>query len=288
MDAPFQRVGGILASARKASFLAAEAIRMMAAPPRPMRILLSPFESWRPWIERGFRLSRSPHELVFADIASAPLEAFDLVIPVTGKDVRLLSAFGGRMARNPIPIPSIDAIDLCEDKQRFKERLVAEGFGRYVPGIGKDLRRPYVLKGRRGANGRLTHMVEASQDEERLAAELASPEFFAEEIVPGRSEYATHVIVRGGRVIRSLTIRYAFASDRHVMGRSPYVHRSPCRCPHPDVLSDMLRAIGFEGLCCFDYKVVDGVPKILELNPRLGGSLTPYLFSFVNGLERRA
>ena len=35
-----------------------------------------------------------------------------------------------------------------------------------------------------------------------------------------------------------------------------------------------MRAIGFDnGICCFDYKLVDGRPVIFELNPRFGASL---------------
>ena len=34
-----------------------------------------------------------------------------------------------------------------------------------------------------------------------------------------------------------------------------------------------LWTLGYEGTCCFNYKLVDGAPVILELNPRFGGSL---------------
>jgi predicted ATP-grasp superfamily ATP-dependent carboligase len=34
-----------------------------------------------------------------------------------------------------------------------------------------------------------------------------------------------------------------------------------------------------------NYKVVRGLPYILEINPRFGGSLTPYFFSFIRHLK---
>ncbi len=41
-----------------------------------------------------------------------------------------------------------------------------------------------------------------------------------------------------------------------------------------DVFADILQIAGFtDGTCCVDYKVVDGIPKIFEVNPRFGWSL---------------
>lgn len=38
-----------------------------------------------------------------------------------------------------------------------------------------------------------------------------------------------------------------------------------------DVFADILQIAGFtDGTCCVDCKVVDGIPKILQVNPRFG------------------
>jgi len=38
-------------------------------------------------------------------------------------------------------------------------------------------------------------------------------------------------------------------------------------------LGAILPSLRYEGLCCFNYKMDNGVLVVLELNPRFGGSL---------------
>jgi predicted ATP-grasp superfamily ATP-dependent carboligase len=59
------------------------------------------------------------------------------------------------------------------------------------------------------------------------------------------------------------------------------------KCSYIDIFSDLLNAIGFEGLCCIDYKVKNGIPYIFEINPRFGGSLSFYFFSFLRHLNKK-
>lgn len=47
----------------------------------------------------------------------------------------------------------------------------------------------------------------------------------------------------------------------------------------------LLDTLGFEGLCCINYKLNNGRPLLLEINPRFGGSLGEYFFAFLRHLE---
>lgn len=66
-------------------------------------------------------------------------------------------------------------------------------------------------------------------------------------------------------------------------GRVSYTRRL-VTTPHLSVLERMLAAIGYEGLCCVDFKVRDGRLQLLEINPRLGGSLAPSFGAFISRL----
>ena len=57
------------------------------------------------------------------------------------------------------------------------------------------------------------------------------------------------------------------------------------QCDYLDKFSAILNSIGYEGLCCFDYKVINGKPQIFEINPRFGGSLSAYFFTFLKKLN---
>ncbi len=35
--------------------------------------------------------------------------------------------------------------------------------------------------------------------------------------------------------------------------------------------------MGYEGICCFGYKIVDNKLKIYEINPRYGASMTYFI-----------
>jgi len=53
------------------------------------------------------------------------------------------------------------------------------------------------------------------------------------------------------------------------------------KCKHLELFSNILKNIGYQGLCCIDYKMKDNSPMIFEINPRFGGSLSPFFFSFL-------
>jgi predicted ATP-grasp superfamily ATP-dependent carboligase len=82
-----------------------------------------------------------------------------------------------------------------------------------------------------------------------------------------------------------MNIEYAFASMTPIKGKDRMIYRKVCPCPHLALFSAVLTSIGFQGLCCVNYKLVDHRPFILEINPRFGGSLTGYFFSFLRHLD---
>ena len=78
---------------------------------------------------------------------------------------------------------------------------------------------------------------------------------------------------------------YEFDSEIPIKGQDAWLYRAIRRCPYLTLFSNILNSIGFQGLCCVNYKVERGRPYILEINPRFGGSLTPYFFSFIRHLH---
>ena len=97
----------------------------------------------------------------------------------------------------------------------------------------------------------------------------------------GRSEFATHILFVEGRIVRALNIEYQFSSEMPIKGQEKEQIKVVHRCQYLDLFASMLRTIQFEGLCCVNYKVANGQPYLLEINPRFGGSLAPYFFSFI-------
>lgn len=57
------------------------------------------------------------------------------------------------------------------------------------------------------------------------------------------------------------------------------------KCEFLGLFSDILNLIDFNGLFCFNFKIVDDVPMIFEINPRLGWSLCNHFYSSMKYLN---
>ena len=251
------------------------------------RRILFPPTDMEAELRKGF--AHRGDRLRFAEPTPGELGAHDLVVPLTLEDLDTLREFGPLLARNPLPLPDPDCVDLCNDKLVCNRVLAAAGFADCVPEIADSLPFPYVLKKRVDAWGDNTHVVANAEDERRLATLLHDPDYFRQAFVPGQREYAAHLLVRKGRIVASLAVEYVYAHDLHKKCREqPPHYRRLRRATHLPLFRDMLNAVGYEGLCCVNYKLQDGRVRFLEINPRFGASLAPWFFAMVRALPRAA
>ena len=240
-----------------------------------LRILLSLKKDWIADIQKGFR--GTGHRLTFDVISLENCSKYDLVIPLTVPDLLHVS---GSLPDNLIPIPSVEAITLCDDKSLFNETLLASRFAPYIPRINTR-QYPYVLKKRKDEWGQHCFIIHNEKEEERFTSLLENEDYFTQEFVGGNTEYTTHLLIQKGEMVSALTIKYLFDMVDRVKGKDPWKMALISSSPYVALFADILRYIGFEGLCCVNYKVRDRQPYILEVNPRCGGSLTLFLFYFV-------
>jgi predicted ATP-grasp superfamily ATP-dependent carboligase len=247
-----------------------------------MKILFSNKTTWKPMIEKGFKFTK--HEISFEAFLADRIQNYNLVVPLTISDLKFLSAERHLIANNPIPIPSLESIILCDDKYLFNKTLEKKGFGAVIPKMNSHFSYPYILKKKIDAWGKNTHIIYNQEQELYFLNKRMSPEYFTQELIFGHNEYATHIIFKDKRIISSINNQYVFQNGTPVKGKDTPLYTKMCCCPYLDMFSSVLLAINFEGLCCFNYKVIDNKPFILEINPRFGGSLCPYFFSFIKYL----
>ena len=248
------------------------------SPSAPQKILFSDSKpDWSMEIKKGFKNSK--HTIYFDVIHSDNIKAYDLVVPLTiqeleNKEIQKL------LANNPIPIPSIESVLLCDDKYQFNKALISNGFGGFIPRMNDSFAFPFILKKKIDQYGENTHIISGVQEEAFYSDKIASEEYFTQEIITGKKEYATHIVFKNGQILNSLNIKYIFKKDISIKGKDESLTLI-CPCPYLDIFASILAFIGFEGLCCFNYKVRNNTPFIIEINPRFGGSLTPYFSLFV-------
>lgn len=249
------------------------------------RILFSEVTKERATIERSFRLT--PHEIHFGDFRPEMLSNFDLLVPLLYVgSVRRLDELRPFIGHSRLPIPSRSAIDICDDKLAFHERITASGLSEFVPRVDSDLAPPYVLKGRWGHAGDHVHLVLDRNDEPALPPNSDPAHYFRQELIPGRYEYSVHILFISGRIRRALCIEHDMTRDMTVKGPLRPSRQRIVRCRELPLFARILTALEFEGLCNIDFKLRDGKPIVLEVNPRIGSSLCPYFFAFLRSLPR--
>jgi len=249
---------------------------------KKLKLHFSRRKEWMIPLRAGFE--STGHEIAFGEFSHAAIRGCDLAVPLTMDDLKVLAGAGDLAAGSPIPIPSMECLLLCDNKYLLNQALIENGFGKFVPRMGGHLPFPFILKKKVDEWGKNSHVISDEQTARRFSDKLADPDYFTQEFLPGRYEYTTHILFQDRKIVRSLNVEYYFATETPIKGKDVAVCTKVCRCPHLDVFASILLCLGFEGLCCFNYKLRGRQPFILEINPRFGGSLSPFFFSFLRHL----
>lgn len=260
-------------------FLDLENFRSRRFVRRKLKILF-PKTEWEALLRTSFRDTRD--QVSFAELSQENIRSHDLVVPLKISELVELDGLRQLLADNPIPIPSMESIVLCDDKHLLNKALIANGFGACVPEMGGRLPYPYILKKRLDECAANCHVVSNAEQELEYSELLDHPDYFRQRFVLGRDEYTTHILVRNGKIACAISIKFVFKDDLHTKGKGCAASYSRiCRNHHLGLFAAILRSIDFDGLCCINYKIVDGRPCIFEINPRFGFSLAPWFLSFV-------
>ncbi|MCD8741543.1 ATP-grasp domain-containing protein [Mucilaginibacter roseus] len=199
---------------------------------------------------------------------------YDLVVPMTVDDVTRCNASRNVIKSDVIPIPSADAIMICDRKDLLIEKLRECGLGCLVPAQRDNY--PYILKKNAGDFSKNAYIITSKQDEDTHKSLLDDPDYFTQELIQGKKEFASHIVFKNGKIIANVTVCHRYAEAAYLQGKTTSNSRNRIANRHQAAFTQVLNLIGFEGLCCIDYKEVNGQPKIFEINPRFGGSLRFY------------
>ena len=248
-----------------------------------MNILFSNKPDWEDDIRAGFE--STSHTIAFGDFTADNVREHDMLVALTVSDLRRLHELGDARGDKPIPIPSLDSIALCDDKLAFNRALVTNGFAECIPKMGLFLAYPYILKKRVDEWGANSCIIRTAAEVAAHADKLVDPDYFRQEYISGKTEYTAHILFSQGRIVCSTTVIFEFEHEIFIKGRDADCGRAVCECQHLELFGRILTSIRFEGLCCFNYKVLNGQPLIFEVNPRFGASLGLLYASFIENME---
>ena len=231
------------------------------------------------WVLQKIQRELQGRAVFFYEFDEVDPNIFDIAVPLTLPAQKYANAHPGLFTSKNAIIPSNYCINLCDDKERFHRFLVTNGFGMFAPKIHDGSTYPYVLKKKIGKWGVDTVIISNSQDEQANIEKTRSNDYFKQECITGRKEYAGHVVIMGGKIVFLKTIEFTFRDEQFVKS----AHCKPSKVKEVDhshlktTFEDILVKMGYQGMCCFDYKIGSRGPMIFEVNPRYGASMINFL-----------
>jgi predicted ATP-grasp superfamily ATP-dependent carboligase len=267
---------------QKLRFLIRETILYNLRYRKKIKILFSKAPVQEQNLRKGLRFSNV--KLEFNEFSNERISNADFVIPLTISDLKCLDDVRHLVKSNKIPIPSLESLSICDDKYLFYQTLKSKGFEYLLPKIANSLPFTYILKKKISECGVDNYIIPDQQTADQYRHFIESPDYFCQEMVFGKKEYATHILFRDKKIVASLNIEYTFSTEIPIKGQSKVAARRIVASPFDDLFAEILNSIGFEGICCFNYKEINGKPLLIEINPRFGASLSLYFISFLRKL----
>lgn len=178
-------------------------------------------------------------------------------------------------------MPSAENVMRFGLKNNFADYMQKMGLSHLCPVRYKSLDTicfPCVVKRVNLCAGIGVALVRSKSELARLAQEKLwhNQSVVIQEALLDGDEFVTHLVLKNGRILWHTSFAYKLQENEYI--RSPSNVADACRAvAEPHVLKTFeacLMPSNYSGPCNVDYKISDqGVLKILEINPRLGGSL---------------
>lgn len=213
--------------------------------------------------------------------------AHDLIVPLTIKDYRFLWKNDDKT--NKFIIPDEDTVRLCHHKARFNNFLIDSGYSDCVPKVlDSDVEYPYIYKYCRSGGGAKSKIINNFDDQEKYESEFGRETTFKQEYIEGNQEFSFHSISVGGTVLYHTSRKFIFPTDSFVKGVYYTNYRSEILAVNPyiNLFRSIIKVLKYTGTSCIDFKIKDGRPMILEMNPRFGSSLSLTINTYLSELNR--
>eukprot|EP00929_Paragymnodinium_shiwhaense_P101902 TRINITY_DN65095_c0_g1_i3.p1 TRINITY_DN65095_c0_g1~~TRINITY_DN65095_c0_g1_i3.p1 ORF type:complete len:546 (-),score=106.52 TRINITY_DN65095_c0_g1_i3:17-1654(-) len=171
-----------------------------------------------------------------------------------------------------------DVVESLCNKDLMRKRAMRLGLGASVPAHFEDVheaRYPCILKPAIGTFGKDTHVVYNAEEVIGIVrSENLSPRWLLQELIPGRLEHSTTLLVFQGEVYDYVNTLYEYDGEEFVWPRVEEVRHEYTSVPEERLKIFETLLTGFSGICCLGYKErADGSIGIYDVNPRLGGDL---------------
>jgi predicted ATP-grasp superfamily ATP-dependent carboligase len=225
------------------------------------------------------RLSGGEKEVIHCSNLDTTPQENDVVIPLMEEHALALYENKGWISK--AMIPSRETLWMLMDKVHFYQHIQTQGLVEDVPPTCIDeASRPafvekhgpfFLRKPRKACGGQGILMVEPHIP--------LPPDFLLQAYIPGSVEYTAHIVARHGHLLCCIVYEYQHPPVATVIKTSALpmkrVEEKDRMAMVMEVLERVVSSCDYHGIGNIDFKIdpQDGRVKVLEMNPRLGGSL---------------
>ena len=180
-------------------------------------------------------------------------------------------------------VNDLDIVRLLLNKKKFYEYMIKHNLDcfipKYYPTI-EDVKYPCVIKHVSAANGDSVRICHSIDDLREIKEDEVVNEY-----IEGKTEYASNIFYRKGQIIEDASYEKTFNNEYYVLNQDTKYKMINRRIENKfkdDFISIFKTLLPNDGelLCCIDYKIEDNIPKIFEINVRLGYTLAMYSEDF--------
>lgn len=171
------------------------------------------------------------------------------------------------------------AFDCFNDKGLFYDFMLQNNLLEYMPKHFSSIEaeelagKPYLIKKRESANSDGVRIVLPGE-----TVDAVDDDSLITEYIEGGEEYASNILFKDGEIIKHISYKKIYGDPVYILSPETRGRMKNVRCEPScmEIFKHLLTLANPDGgycLCCVDYKMVNQIPKIFEINARMGYTL---------------
>jgi predicted ATP-grasp superfamily ATP-dependent carboligase len=167
-----------------------------------------------------------------------------------------------------------ETVDIFCNKQKFAKYVIQNNLNAYFPisyTSPQNSNQLVVVKPKYGGASTNVYITTLNK---------LKPDVFnnnvVQEYINSNSEFAGYFVSKKGKIIHSFAYYRTYPSVPYIKGINDNTvqHRTNIVEPYLGIIEKFMKPVGFTGTFCVDFKLAKNTLIVLEINARLGGSLS--------------
>jgi predicted ATP-grasp superfamily ATP-dependent carboligase len=170
--------------------------------------------------------------------------------------------------------PSADTVDIFCNKQKFTNYVLENNLSQYFPITYSSVQNSnqlVVVKPKYGGASTNVYITTLNK---------LTPNIFVnnvvQEYIDSKTEFAGYFVAKNGNIVHSFAYYRNYPSVPYIKGINDKTiqQRTGINSNYLEIIEKFIKPVSFTGAFCVDFKLAKNTLIVLEINARLGGSLS--------------